>query len=152
MLWKFLFQSKSVAGLSSNQSTVPKPVSNPVSSPFHHERQGECSICAEDNRTLVNLSKNCTHLASSCASCLKASIVSEIKSKGNYKFQCSSSKCELWFEPSEYYHLLDQPLIDLVDKLLLHRMLEKSEEFRWCKSSKGCGAGQLVSNHKDLLG
>ena len=26
------------------------------------------------------------------------------------------------------------------------------DEFRWCKSDQGCGAGQLVSNHADLLG
>jgi hypothetical protein len=25
-------------------------------------------------------------------------------------------------------------------------------EFRWCKSDQGCGAGQLVANHADLLG
>jgi hypothetical protein len=26
------------------------------------------------------------------------------------------------------------------------------DEFRWCKSDQGCGAGQLVSNYADLLG
>ncbi len=60
--------------------------------------------------------------------------------------------CNVKFEPEEYYHLLDKRLIDIVDNLLLHRVLEANEEFKWCKSSKGCGAGQLVSNHKDLLG
>ncbi len=60
--------------------------------------------------------------------------------------------CSVEFEPSEYYHLLDPRLNGLVDTLLLNRFLESNEEFRWCKSSKGCGAGQLVSNHKDLLG
>ncbi|CAF0991740.1 unnamed protein product [Adineta steineri] len=42
------------------------------------------------------------------------------------------------FEPEEYYHYI--------------RVLEADEEFRWCKSIKGCGAGQLVSNHKKLHG
>jgi hypothetical protein len=48
--------------------------------------------------------------------------------------------------------LLDARLNGLVDQLLLNRYLEAQEEFRWCKSSKGCGAGQLVENHRDLLG
>jgi hypothetical protein len=60
--------------------------------------------------------------------------------------------CRVEFEPSEYYHLLDARLNELVDKLLLNRFLESNDEFRWCKSTKGCGAGQLVSNYRDLLG
>ena len=60
--------------------------------------------------------------------------------------------CTVQFEPEEYYHLLDKRLTDLVDTLLLNRFLETHDEFRWCKSSKGCGAGQLVSNYRDLLG
>jgi hypothetical protein len=60
--------------------------------------------------------------------------------------------CRVEFEPAEYYRLLDARLMGLVDKLLLNRCLESQDEFRWCKSSKGCGAGQLVSNYRDLLG
>jgi len=60
--------------------------------------------------------------------------------------------CRVEFEPEEYYRLLDARLTGLVDTLLLNRYLESNEEFRWCKSSKGCGAGQLVSNYRDLLG
>ncbi|CAF2084550.1 unnamed protein product [Rotaria magnacalcarata] len=60
--------------------------------------------------------------------------------------------CTVKFEPEEYYCLLDTRLMGIVDNLLLHRLLETNEEFRWCKSTKGCGAGQLVCNYKDLLG
>jgi hypothetical protein len=60
--------------------------------------------------------------------------------------------CHVEFTPDEYYHLLDARLTGLVDTLLLNRYLESQDEFRWCKASKGCGAGQLVSNYRDLLG
>ena len=60
-------------------------------------------------------------------------------------------RCEVVFEPHEYYHLLNNKQTGLIDTLLLNRFLETQDEFRWCKSSKGCGAGQLVSNHGDLM-
>jgi len=60
--------------------------------------------------------------------------------------------CNVEFEPAEYYHLLDARLNGIVDKLLLDRFLESQDEFRWCKAKKGCGAGQMVSNYRDLLG
>jgi len=127
-------------------------MTNATSSPFYKERQGTCSICSGTNSKLVNLSKKCTHLANCCAACLTQTITTDIETKGSYTFRCPLPACQVKFEPEEYYHLLDKRLIDIVDNLLLHRMLEANEEFRWCKSSKGCGAGQLVSNHKDLLG
>ncbi|CAF0806332.1 unnamed protein product [Adineta ricciae] len=127
---------------------TPKEAST---SPFYKQRQGECSICS-DNETLVNISKKCTHLAGCCAPCITQSITTDINSKGLYVFRCPLPACNVKFEPEEYYHLLDQRLISIIDNLLLHRVLEADEEFRWCKSSKGCGAGQLVSNHKHLLG
>lgn len=68
------------------------------------------------------------------------------------RFVCPMPTCEVEFEPEEYYHLLDGRLTGLVDTLLLNQFLETQEEFRWCKSIKGCGGGQLVSNHRDLLG
>ncbi|CAF1418781.1 unnamed protein product [Adineta ricciae] len=127
---------------------TPKEAST---SPFYKQRQGQCSICS-DNETLVNISKQCTHLAGCCAPCITQSITTDINSKGLYVFRCPLPACNVKFEPEEYYHLLDQRLISIIDNLLLHRVLETDEEFRWCKSSKGCGAGQLVSNHKHLLG
>jgi hypothetical protein len=60
--------------------------------------------------------------------------------------------CPIEFEPQEYYHLLDVRKREIVDKILLFRTLEAMDEFRWCKSDQGCGTGQLVSNHADLLG
>jgi hypothetical protein len=128
---------------------VPK---NTSSSPFYKERQGVCTICSETDSNLVNISKKCVHLANCCVGCLTQSITTDIESKGSYTFRCPMPTCNVKFEPEEYYHLLDKRLIDIVDNLLLHRVLEANEEFKWCKSSKGCGAGQLVSNHKDLLG
>ncbi|CAF1591277.1 unnamed protein product [Rotaria sp. Silwood1] len=127
-------------------------VSKNGSSSFYNERQGHCSICSENDVKLVNLSKNCKHLSNCCVPCLTQSISTDIESKGAYSFQCPMPACNIKFEPEEYYQLLDKRLVGIVDKLLLHRILEINEEFRWCKSSKGCGAGQLVSNHKDLLG
>ncbi|CAF0855089.1 unnamed protein product [Adineta steineri] len=136
----------------SKPSAIPKNDKSAKSSRFYKERQGECSICSEPNSNLVNISKNCTHLANSCIPCLTQSITTDIESKGSYTFRCAMPACNVKFEPEEYYHLLDKRLTDITDNLLLHRTLEADEEFRWCKSSKGCGAGQLVSNHKDLLG
>ena len=123
-----------------------------ILSRFYHERQGQCSICVEENCLLVNLSKNCKHLADICIQCRTAAIANDVKAMGKSEFQCPSPKCHVHFDYAEYSPLLSKRMADLVDKLLLHRMLEKDEEFRWCKSSKGCGAGQLVSNNKDLLG
>ncbi|CAF0856055.1 unnamed protein product [Adineta steineri] len=136
----------------SKPSAIPENNKSAKSSRFYKERQGECSICSEPNSNLVNISKNCTHLANSCIPCLTQSITTDIESKGSYTFRCAMPACNVKFEPEEYYHLLDKRLTDITDNLLLHRTLEADEEFRWCKSSKGCGAGQLVSNHKDLLG
>ncbi|UJR32975.1 hypothetical protein I4U23_020438 [Adineta vaga] len=60
--------------------------------------------------------------------------------------------CHVELEHSDYSHLLDTRLNDIVGTFQLNRYLESNEEFRWCKSSKGCVAGQLVSNHKELFG
>ncbi|CAF1987425.1 unnamed protein product [Rotaria magnacalcarata] len=116
------------------------------------ERQGTCSICNDINLTLVNLSKKCTHEAACCIPCHSQTISNGITGKGIHRFECPMPTCKVEFEPSEYYHLLDTRLTDLVDKLLLNKYLESNEEFRWCKSTKGCGAGQLVENYRDLLG
>ena len=121
-------------------------------SAFHNERQGDCSICCTGNIKLVNLSKRCVHPASCCTPCALQSISTAIQSKGTSIFECPAPTCKVLFDPSEYYHLLGKQQIDLVDSLLLNKMLEKDEEFRWCKSSKGCGAGQLVTNHAELRG
>jgi hypothetical protein len=101
---------------------------------------------------LVTLSKKCTHEAACCVPCHTQDISSTINGKGLLRFECPMPTCKVEFEPSEYHHLLDARLSGLVDTLLLNRFLESDEEFRWCKSSQGCGAGQLVSNHRDLLG
>ncbi|CAF3774484.1 unnamed protein product [Rotaria sordida] len=130
-----------------SESVVPKE-----SSPFPKERQGTCSICNDDNLTLVTLSKQCQHEAACCIPCLTQNISNGITAKGIHRFECPMPTCKVLFESSEYYCLLDARLIAVVDKLLLNRFLESNEEFRWCKSRKGCGAGQLVSNYKDLLG
>lgn len=144
MEFKALFEK---AKTRSTKSVVPK-----VPSPYPKQRQGTCSICSENNQNLVTLSKNCKHEAACCVPCLTQNISSTITSKGIYRFECPSPTCNVEFEPSEYFHLLDARLTTLVDKLLLNRFLESNEEFRWCKSKKGCGAGQLVSNYQDLLG
>ncbi|CAM2727478.1 unnamed protein product [Rotaria socialis] len=117
-----------------------------------YEREGQCSICSEVNIRLVNLSKKCAHLSNCCVACLTQSFATDIESKGSYTFRCPMPTCTVKFEPEEYYCLLDARLMGIVDNLLLHRLLETNEEFRWCKSTKGCGAGQLVCNYKDLLG
>ncbi|CAF3416249.1 unnamed protein product [Rotaria sp. Silwood1] len=128
-------------------SVVPKEASL-----FPKDRQGTCSICSDNDLTLVNLSKRCQHQAACCIPCLTQNISNGITVKGIHRFECPMPTCKVEFEPSEYYRLLDTRLTTLVDKLLLNRFLESNEEFRWCKSRKGCGAGQLVSNYKDLLG
>lgn len=69
-----------------------------------------------------------------------------------HHFECPMPTCRVTFEPTEYSQLLDVRLNGLLDTILLNRFLESQEEFRWCKSSKGCGAGQLVSNYQNLLG
>ncbi|CAF1681937.1 unnamed protein product [Rotaria magnacalcarata] len=138
------------------KDTTPKPSSsvssNASSSTFYNEREGQCSICSEANIRLVNLSKKCVHLSNCCVACLTQSFATDIESKGSYTFRCPMPTCTVKFEPEEYYCLLDTRLMGIVDNLLLHRLLETNEEFRWCKSTKGCGAGQLVCNYKDLLG
>jgi len=100
----------------------------------------------------VLLSKRCTHPPSVCKDCHKNFISQEVQSKGTHRFQCAVPNCSLVYESDEYYHLLTGRDRELVDKILLHRALETIEEFRWCKSEKGCGAGQLVANHANLLG
>jgi len=119
---------------------------------FPKKLEGECTICSNGPVTLVTLSSRCTHQPAACVECYTRNISQDITSKGAHRFTCPMATCRVEFEPEEYYHLLDKRLIDIVDKLLLHRTLETMEEFRWCKSDKGCGAGQLVSNHADLLG
>lgn len=116
------------------------------------EIKGECTICAENPVKLVLLSSRCNHSPSVCEGCHKNSISNDIQTKGTHHFHCPVSNCSIQYEPDEYYHLLSGRDRDLVDKLLLNRTLEQMEEFRWCKSEKGCGAGQLVSNHAELLG
>jgi len=109
-------------------------------------------VCAESDVLLVNLSKHCTHPATSCIDCHRQSITTDIKSKGMSSFTCAAPNCNRKYEPDEYYPLIDAQLIKIVDKLLLSKFLESNAEFRWCKSVKGCGAGQLVANHRELLG
>lgn len=130
-----------------SSSVVPKEPSI-----YPKQSQGTCAICSDPNLTLANLSKKCAHQPGCCIPCLTQNISNGISSKGINRFECPMPTCKVEFEPSEYYPLLDTKLTSLVDKLLLNQCLESDEEFRWCKSSKGCGAGQLVSNFRDLLG
>lgn len=102
--------------------------------------------------TLVNLSSKCKHEAACCIPCLTQTVSNNISGKGSTNFQCPMPACSVEFEMTEYQHLLDARTKDLNETLLLNRYLESQEEFRWCKSTKGCGAGQLVSNYQDLLG
>lgn len=101
---------------------------------------------------LVNLSRKCKHEAACCVPCLTQAISNNINGKGLHTFQCPMPTCSVEFDPTEYQHLLDVRSKNLVETLLLNRYLESQEEFRWCKSKTGCGAGQMVSNYKDLLG
>ena len=123
-----------------------------TTSMFHKELKGDCPVCAESNVLLVNLSKHCTHPPVSCVECHRNSIRTDIKSKGISSFECPVPTCKRKYEVHEYQHLIDQRLATIVDRLLLNKFLESDPEFRWCKSPKGCGAGQLVANHQDLLG
>lgn len=59
--------------------------------------------------------------------------------------------CEGEGEGEEYYHLITEWQRGIIDAILKNRALEKMEEFRRCKSDRGCGAGQLVSHHTQLL-
>ncbi|CAF4123010.1 unnamed protein product, partial [Adineta steineri] len=107
----------------SSESVVPKQTSL-----YPKERQGTCSICSDNNLTLVTLSKTCRHEAACCIPCFTQNISSNINSKGTHRFECPMPTCNVVFDPTEYYHLLDARLKDLVDKLLLNRLLETDEE------------------------
>lgn len=115
------------------------------------KKTGNCSICYEQIE-LVNISKKCKHEPNACLNCVTNSVRTEIQGKGQSRIECSAGGCNVAYEPEEFYPLLDQRLKDIVDKLLLNKLLETEEEFRWCKSKKGCGAGQLVSNYRELRG
>lgn len=125
---------------------------NQSSNPTKPAEKESCQICMDDNSSLINISKKCTHKPGYCLTCITNHLNNEVNTKGSYRFSCPKTGCNVEFETEEYYPLLNKKMSEIVDKILLHRVLEKDEEFRWCKSSKGCGAGQLVSNYKDLLG
>lgn len=108
-------------------------------------------MCTEEKQ-LVNISKRCTHSPDTCLECTTKSVRTEVQGKASTRIACSSRNCDVKYQAEEYYPLLDKKLQGITDKLLLNILLEQDDEFRWCKSSKGCGSGQLISNHKDLTG
>lgn len=61
---------------------------------FYKEQKGHCSVCAESDVLLVNLSKHCTHLAIRCIDCHRQSIETDIESKGRSSFSCQAPNCQ----------------------------------------------------------
>lgn len=116
------------------------------------EIEGECTICENIPVNLVLLSSRCLHQPSVCAQCHANFISQEIESKGSHRLVCPVPRCSIEYEFHDYNHLLNTRQREIVDKILLLRTLETMDEFRWCKSDQGCGAGQLVSNHAQLSG
>ena len=106
----------------------------------------------QKKKTLVTINKNCHHEPAYCLSCIAKTIESEINSKGNCNFTCKAIGCKNEFECENYYPLLSKHKLNIVDKIITHRTLEKMASFRWCKNKHGCGNGQLVSNWQNLRG
>ena len=117
----------------------------------YKKKEGECFACIE-NKTLVNISPNCQHNPEYCSKCISKYLHSKISTKGARKFQCLHPSCNVTWDTTEYYQMLDDKHLKIVDKLNLNATLEQMEDFRWCKNPKGCGSGQLVFNYKDLKG
>lgn len=117
----------------------------------YKKSRGECSTCILET-TLVNISRKCKHKAEYCANCISRYLNIQVTSKGSRQFQCPSPQCQIIWEPSDYYQMLDDRELKIVDKLNLMATLQKMEDFRWCKAKKGCGSGQLVANWKELQG
>ena len=103
----------------------------------YRKSNGECSTCILET-TLVN--------------CISRYLNIQVTSKGSRQFQCLSPKCQVIWDPSDYYQMLGDRELKIVDKLNLMGTLQQMEDFRWCKAKNGCGSGQLVANWKELQG
>ena len=117
----------------------------------YQKTEGECFSCVTET-TLVNISQKCKHKPEYCAECITKYLHFKIDSKGSRRFQCLQPKCHNVWDTSDYYQMLDEKHLGIVDKLNLNATLQQMPDFRWCKNEKGCGSGQLVANWKELQG
>ena len=116
------------------------------------QRVGVCKICYAPKSKLVTFASKCQHAAMYCLQCISKSIAANVCQKGMPRFKCVAANCSVVYEPQSVFAVLDKKTLGILDKLLLHKALESNHEFRWCKSKKGCGYGQLIGNWTDLRG